>query len=474
MTAPTFHDTHRPSHARLWSTHLHFNETKRPQAILVGLQLPNINDVEHEASLIELERLVGTLGFDVIGKVSQKRKVAERSTILGEGKLLELARLCGGSGKVDSGARLSRGKIHRERRKEALSEEDTNEETVYPDKVVFDDELSPSQLRNLESATGVEVLDRTGVIIEIFYRHAKTREAQIQVEIARLRYLSPRLRMSRSGQDRQGGGIGAKGIGETAHELDKRRIRDRIAELKEELEDIHKNQVGRRQRRRDQLKVALVGYTNAGKSSFMRALTGSEVLVENKLFATLDTTIRAMQPETLPRILVSDTVGFIKKLPHDLVASFRSTLDEAADASLLLYIVDASDPTFRSQLEVTRKVLAELDVGSTPSRILLNKVDCLAPEELKQLVKEFPEAMPISALSKKDIDTLRQWIIDHFEKEMVEREILIPYHRSDLRGEVHRLMRVLAEDHNEEGTKMKVRASEGMIEAVLSRIENAN
>jgi GTP-binding protein HflX len=451
---------------------LYSTETKRPQAVLVGLQLPNVSDEEHQASLIELGRLVQTLGFDVIGKLSQKRKTAERATILGEGKLVELAQLSGGTGKIASQARTPRGKNRIKKDSEPVRDRlETDAETdVKADMIVFDDELSPTQLRNLESATGADVLDRTGVIIEIFYRHAKSREAQIQVEIARLRYLSPRLRMSRSGQDRQGGGIGAKGIGETAHELDKRRIRDRIAELKDELEEIHKDRVGRRQRRKDQLKVALIGYTNAGKSSLMRALTGSDVLVENKLFATLDTTIRAMQPETLPRILVSDTVGFIKKLPHDLVASFRSTLDEAADASLLLYVVDASDPTFRSQLDVTRAVLSELDLSATPNLLVLNKVDCLDKEQLKDLLGEFPHALAISALNKGDITQLREWIITHFEKEMVDQVILIPYDRSDIRGEVHRTMRVLSETHEENGTKITVRAPQRLIDSTLSRM----
>lgn len=446
---------------------MHSNEIKRPQAVLVGVQLPKTSDVEHEASLVELGRLVSTLGFDVVAKLSQKRKSPDKSTIVGEGKLGELARFSGGTGKVASTAKVPRGKNRLRNEPEQLSDESG----IKADKVVFDDDLSPMQLRNLESATGVEVLDRSGVIIEIFYRHAKTREAQIQVEIARLRYLSPRLRMQRVGQDRQGGGIGAKGIGETAHELDKRRIRDRIAELKEELEEIHKGQVGRRQRRKEQLKVALVGYTNAGKSSLMRALTGSDVLVEDKLFATLDTTIRAMQPETLPRILVSDTVGFIKKLPHDLVASFRSTLDEAADASLLLYVVDAADPTFRSQLEVAQTVLAELDLASTPSLIVLNKVDCLSSEEVKAIVEEYPNSIPLSALNPKDIAKLREWIIAHFEEEMMETDILIPYDRSEIRGDVHKSMRVISETHDENGTRITVRAPKGMIDATLSRIK---
>ena len=195
------------------------------------------------------------------------------------------------------------------------------------------------------------MLDRTGVIVDIFHRHARSREARLQVEIARLNYVAPRMREASGGKERQRG----KGAGEAAIELDRRKIRDRIAELREQLAAIQKEHENRRHARQDQLRVALVGYTNAGKSSLMRALTGSEVLVEDKLFATLDTTVRALQPETKPRVLVSDTVGFIKKLPHDLVASFRSTLDEALEASLLLYVVDAADPTHEAQLEVTRE-----------------------------------------------------------------------------------------------------------------------
>src|SRR4029077_13058454 len=200
--------------------------------------------------------------------------------------------------------------------------------------IVYHD-FSPSQARNLERATGAQVLDRTGVIVEIFHRHAHSREAKLQVEMARLKYIAPRRRESSAGAERQQG----YGAGESDLELDRRKIRDRLAELTEQLEDIQRDNDARRSARRGQLRVALVGYTNAGKSSLMRALTGSEALVADKLFATLDTTVRAVRPETKPRVLVSDTVGFIKKLPHDLVASFRSTLDEALEASLLAHVV---------------------------------------------------------------------------------------------------------------------------------------
>jgi len=210
------------------------------------------------------------------------------------------------------------------------------------------------------------------------------------------------------------------------------RSADRVAELKEQLAIIHADQDQRRYARKDQLRVALVGYTNAGKSSLMRALTGSEVYVADRLFATLDTTVRALQPETRPRILVSDTVGFIKKLPHDLVASFKSTLDEALEASLLLYVVDAADPTCEAQLEVTMGVLREIGAETVPSLLLLNKADRLDPKRRAELLERHPAAIVLSAHAPADVAALRQRIIDHFEASMVEAELVIPYAKQAL------------------------------------------
>ncbi len=455
----------------------------RPKAVLVGLQLPNVSEVDHRASLEELGRLVHTLGFDVIATVSQKRASPVTATVVGGGKLKELARLTGGTGVVESRVPVKNRKSDKSEEEDdepyltyhTGEEEDGEDETGHikekATKVVFDSELTPNQLRNIETATGVEVLDRTGVIVEIFHRHAKTKEARIQVEIARLKYLAPRLRFSRQGGDRQGGGIGAKGVGETSLELDKRRIRDRIAELSRELIEVHTSQNERRQRRDDQLKIALVGYTNAGKSSLMRALTGSEVLVEDKLFATLDTTIRVLHPESQPRILVSDTVGFIKKLPHDLVASFRSTLDEAADASLLLFVVDASDPTFRAQYNVTKEVLTEIDAAHSPSLLILNKVDRLTKEEIRLLKAEFPGSVALSARSKDDVKMLRDLIIGHFEKDMQELVLSIPYEKSNLLGDIRKSMRVIDESHGEEGTAVTVRGYQDQINRILKKLK---
>jgi GTP-binding protein HflX len=262
------------------------------------------------------------------------------------------------------------------------------------------------------------------------------------------------MRESTGRKERQQG----RGAGESALELDRRKIRDRIAELKEELDAIATQHDNRRQARQDHLRVALVGYTNAGKSSLMRALTESDVLIADKLFATLDTTVRALYPETKPRILMSDTVGFIKKLPHDLVASFRSTLDEALEASLLLYVMDASDPTCDEQLEVTRSVLAEIGADAVPHLLVLNKADRLDAETRVNLTQRYPAGFLMSAKDPNDIEALRQRVIAHFEAAMQEEQIVVPYSKQSALGEIYAQARVLSESYDEAGAKLQVRA----------------
>lgn len=462
-------------------------ETQAPQlkALLVGVQLPKVSDEDHRGSLEELKRLVHTLGYAVVGSISQRRSSTRNSIVVGEGKLKEIAKWTGGTGEVASSVERKLSKAaERFANNESEAEEDLEdiEETLENDEqaggeaegdalgdisseptekagvVIFDCELTPSQLRNLESATGAIVLDRTGVIIEIFSRHARTKAARLQVEIARLTYLAPRIRETGGGRDRQGGGVGGKGAGESSQELDKRHIRDRIKEIKTELESVQDSGSVRRSRRQDENSVALVGYTNAGKSSLMRALTGSEVLVADKLFATLDTTVRPLHPATVPRVLVSDTVGFIKQLPHDLVASFRSTLEEALNADLLLFVVDAADPTFRSQLEVTQKVLGEIGAMDIPSRLILNKRDRLSATEAAALKAEYPEAIMISTRSKEDVAALREHMLGFFEEDMAETSLEVPYSVQGAIGEIRRVMRVLEESYNERGVVLRVKA----------------
>ena len=454
------------------------------KAVLVAVQLPQVSKVENEASLQELARLVTTLGYEVAGQFTQKRSSQKSAGVLGDGGLKALAKWTGGTGVVASMVVHKKSKAALKFTKEAeevsIDDEDSeSDELETPevqgeprekaDIVVFDCDLSPSQLRNVESATGVTVLDRTGVIIEIFSRHARTKSARLQVEIARLTYLAPRLRETGGGGDRQGGGVGGKGAGETSLELDRRRIRDRIKELKTELGSIQNEHLLRRERRSEEISVALVGYTNAGKSSLMRAMTGSEVLVADKLFATLDTTVRPLFPETKPKILFSDTVGFIKKLPHDLVASFRSTLDEALNASLLLFVVDSSDPTFRSQLEVTKTVLAEVGATDVPSLLVLNKRDRLNEGERELLSKEFPDAIFISTRDPEDLKKLRERLLQYFESDMVDEDLFIPFADGKAIGEIRSRLRVLSESYSEKGTTLRVRSDKESLDRLKKK-----
>ncbi|MGF1687679.1 GTPase HflX [Photobacterium japonica] len=421
-------------------------------ALLISICTPQFKGDEATESLAELARLVTTLGFKVVGTQSQKQSSTQKMNVLGEGKLAEIARLTG-----------NRGTIEEEIDPEALFEDldfsDIPTEDLpfaCADVVVFDCDLSPSQLRNVENQLGVEVFDRTGIIIEIFSRHARTRTARLQVEIARLNYLAPRLRESTSGnKERQMG----KGAGETTLELDRRKVRDQLAELRRELVSVQEEMKGRRTQRSELFSVALVGYTNAGKSSMMRAITGSDVEGENKLFATLDTTVRALSPITQPRILVSDTVGFIKKLPHDLVASFHSTLAEAHDASLLLYVVDASDASFRSQLEVVHEVLEEVGVEGIKKRLVLNKSDQLSLEQQQALLEEFPDAMMMSTRNPMDIKKLHQYIVSVAEHDMIEEEIIVAYDAKGIIGEIRSSMSIVKEEYEYDHIKLTVRSS---------------
>lgn len=452
-------------------------QSNAANAVLVAIRTPRVTGEELDSSLQELTRLVKTLGYNVVGQVTQKRSSDKYAAVLGQGKLAELALWTGGSGKIESAFERPKHKAASkfegaapdviEESDDDESEGDESDDTIeaapgpreQAQIVIVDCDLSPSQLKNLERAAGVPVLDRTGVIIEIFSRHARTRAARLQVEIARLNYLAPRLRETGGGSERQGGGVGGKGAGETSLELDKRRIRDRMKELREELAAIGDEHQTRRARREHELTVALVGYTNAGKSSLMRAMTGIEVLVADKLFATLDTTIRPLYPDTRPKVLMSDTVGFIKKLPHDLVASFKSTLDEAASASLLLYVVDASDPSFRSQLEVTRKVLAEVGATDVPSLLVLNKRDRLSPEELAALKAEYPDAFLLSTRSKEDLQALRERIMGYFESDMVDEDVRIPFTAQGVMAEIRAKMRILSEAYDADGLTVRVRST---------------
>jgi len=409
-------------------------EPKRTRAIVAAVQRPSVSDLEFEASLEELRQLAKTLGFEVVGRFTQKRAGFEKAAYFGTGKREELR---------------------------ALREQDG------VNVILIDHEISPSQAFNLAKEAGCEVMDRTMVILEIFHRHAASRFARAQVEIARLGYMGPRLREAakQAGpKDRARSGTGGRSGGESHGELDRRKIRDRIAELQEELDAMvleRKTQRARRQERQGLARVALVGYTNAGKSTLMRALTGSEVLVANKLFATLDTTVRALQPDTVPRVLVSDTVGFIKNLPHGLVASFKSTLDEALEASLLAHVVDASDAGFERQLAVTDEVLDEIGAKDVPRLLVFNKIDRAGKEgELRAaLLAKHPGCIVMSAKREGDIAKLHDAIAAFFQRDLVEAELFLPWAAQNLRGEIFAACKVLEERADGEGALFRVRGS---------------
>ncbi|MBS0354660.1 MAG: GTPase HflX [Proteobacteria bacterium] len=427
-------------------------------AVVAAVQLPQVNDVEFEASLNELRELAKTLGFTVVHTFIQKRAGFDPMAYLGVGKRQEIHDYVNGNGNPapDSG-------------------------DAPIDAILVDHEISPSQARNLELEVGCEVMDRTMVILEIFHRNARSRAARAQVEIARLGYMAPRLReMAKLAgpQGRQRSGVGGRGAGESATELDRRKIRDRIAELQQEIiamDAERKTQRARRQERQGLAGVALVGYTNAGKSTLMRALTGSEVLVANKLFATLDTTVRVLHPESVPRVLVSDTVGFIKNLPHGLVASFKSTLEEALDASLLLHVIDASDPGFQRQLEVTDEVLAEIGAEEVPRIRVFNKIDHVGDAEAQAaceaaLHAQYPGCIVMSARRPADVSRLRDDIVAFFQKDLVEAELFLPWSAQQLRGDIYARCQVLGERADEEGAFFHVRGEADTLTALSEQL----
>jgi GTP-binding protein HflX len=414
------------------------------RAIVAAVQRPSVSDAEFDASLTELRQLAKTLGFEVVGKFTQKRAGFDAAAYFGTGKREELKEKI-----LENGAEL----------------------------ILIDHEISPSQAFNLAKEVGGEVMDRTMVILEIFHRHARSKFARAQVEIARLGYMGPRLREAakQAGpKDRARSGTGGRSGGESHGELDRRKIRDRMAELQQDLDAMvleRKTQRARRQERQGLARVALVGYTNAGKSTLMRALTGTEALVADKLFATLDTTVRALHPETVPRVLVSDTVGFIKNLPHGLVASFKSTLDEALEASLLAHVVDASDPGFERQLAVTEEVLDEIGAKDVPRLLVFNKIDRGGDEAA--LRAKYPGCIVMSAKREGDVAMLREAIAAFFQKDLVEAELFLPWSAQNLRGEIFESCKVIEERADGDGVVLRVRGDAEVVSRLRQQLASA-
>ena len=434
-------------------------------AVVAAVQLPDVSDADFESSLAELRELAKTLGYRVVQTFVQKRANFDTTAYLGAGKRDEVRDYVASQG----------GTTH-----DDAPGHSTHEEFDGIQVLLIDHEVSPSQARNLEKAVGCEVMDRTMVILEIFHRHARSRAARAQVEIARLSYMAPRLREAAKlagPQGRQRSGVGGRGAGESHTELDRRKIRDRIAELQMEIDALggeRQTQRARRQEVQGVASVALVGYTNAGKSTLMRALTGSEVLVANKLFATLDTTVRVLQPPSVPRVLVSDTVGFIKNLPHGLVESFKSTLDEALDAALLLHVIDASDPGFERQRQVTDDVLSEIGALDVPRLRVFNKIDQVGDAQAQAALEQdlharYPSCIVLSARRPEDVARLRARIVEFFQQDLVESELRVPWSAQQLRREIYADCQVLDESADEAGAVFRVRGDAATLRALQAR-----
>lgn len=383
-------------------------------ALLVGVQTPMISKEELDESLNELALLAGTAGASVAGRVTQSLDKLRAATYVGKGKVQEI--------------------------KVIVGEKDI-------DLVLFDDDLSPSQARNLEQKLDVKVLDRSGVILDIFASRAKTSTAKAQVELAQLEYMRSRLTRAWTHLARQAGGIGTRGPGETQIETDRRLIDRRIATLRAELERIEKQRKTQRKGRRQITRIALVGYTNAGKSTLMNALAESEQLAEDRLFATLDATTRHVSLDTNKTALLSDTVGFIRKLPPQLVESFKSTLDEVREADILLHVVDVSHPHFEDHIEVVNRTLQELGARDIPTIMVFNKVDELDDRGvLSRLESQYDPAVTLSALRGIGLERLREQSLEQVEADYVSRIAVVPMTQPKSLSHIYRLSDVVDEE----------------------------
>ena len=405
------------------------NETRPEQALLVAL---DTGEYDAQASLDELAELTRTAGAEPAFFLTQKRPVPDTATCLGSGMAEEAADLV---------------------KREEL------------DLAIFDRELSPTQIRNLEELFGVRVIDRTTLILDIFAQRARSREGKLQVELAQLRYLLPRLSGQGTALSRLGGGIGTRGPGETKLETDRRHIRRRISGLKAQLEEVEggRELIQRRRQKAGTVTVALVGYTNAGKSTLMNQLTQAGVLAEDKLFATLDPTARALKLPCGKTVMLIDTVGLIRRLPHHLVEAFKSTLEQAATADILLNICDASSPEAGEHLRVTQDLLEELGAAGHPVIPVLNKWDAVTDPEL---AIRLPGAVRISALKGEGIDRLLQAIEENLPEKTFQVELLLPFAKSGLAARLREEGAVLSEEYVAEGLRLSARVDQRLFAQV--------
>ena len=419
-------------------TEVEYRQLRLERVVLVGVWTEgSVADVEN--AMAELALLAETAGSEVLDAIYQRRQSPDPATYIGRGKVDGLREIVQATG---------------------------------ADTVICDGELAPSQLRNLEDKVKVKVVDRTALILDIFAQHAKSREGQAQVELAQLSYMKQRLRgwggnLSRQAGGRvgaDGGGIGGRGPGETKIETDRRRINDKIAKLRRELKVMKGTRDTKRQeRRRNEVpSVAIAGYTNAGKSSLLNRLTGAGVLVEDALFATLDPTTRRTQTSDGRVYTMSDTVGFVRHLPHQLVEAFRSTLEEVADADLIVHVVDGSHPDPEGQLAAVREVLADIEAGDIPELVVINKIDAADPVVIDRIRRREPHSVAVSARTGEGIAEASAAIESDLPRPRVEFTVLVPYARGDLIDRIHKDGEISTLEHTADGTRVVGRATESL------------
>ncbi|WP_134323182.1 GTPase HflX [Cumulibacter soli] len=428
-------------------TEVENRQLRLERVVLVGVQFGTQRDAEN--SLRELAALAETAGSEVLDGLLQRRTKPDPATYIGSGKAKELAAIVASTG---------------------------------ADTVVADSELQPSQRRALEDVVKVKVIDRTALILDIFAQHAKSREGKAQVELAQLQYLLPRLRgwgdsMSRQAGGRVAGGdgIGSRGPGETKIELDRRRINSRIAKLRREIAAMKVGRTTKRssRRRRETPSVVIAGYTNAGKSTLINRLTGAGVLVEDALFATLDPTVRRAETADGRAYTISDTVGFVRALPHQLVEAFRSTLEEVEDADLVLHVVDGAHPDPMGQISAVREVFADIDAGDVPELLVVNKADAADPNDLDVLLSNLPGAVAVSARTGDGIAELRATIDSALPRPAVTIDVLVPYDRGDLVTMLHNRADIDTIEYLADGTAITGKAYPGVASAVEAYARSA-
>ena len=410
------------------------------KTIIIGVIQSGQTDEIINEHLDELELLAETAGAEVVGRITQKVSKINSATFIGKGKANQII-----SQAIELDAKL----------------------------IIFDDELSPGQIKNYHNLSDkIKVLDRSGLILDIFRKHARTKEATTQVNLAYLEYLLPRLTRQWTHLERQMGGIGTRaGMGETQIEVDRRLIRTRITRLKGDLKKIEKERDTQSMRRQSEFRVSLVGYTNAGKSTLFKAITGAEVYIKDQLFATLDTTIRKLNLDSSHEILLSDTVGFVRKLPHNLVASFKSTLKEVLEADLILVVLDISSPQIKDHVNTITDVLKEMGADEIPIIQVLNKVDLISDGKMiEKLQRSFPEAVTISAQNHLKLSDIKQRIIQMMESNYKTVDLEFSYDDGRVISQVQQGVEVLERQYDEDSVRLKIRGSRSRISKIMTLI----